>query len=266
MIVDSSICDPHIGCMVTSRHILISSTNRWLGSVYHMVLMWLIHVRIAMFLSSLIILMCLAYSAIAITCVLLPLHHVFRVSNGASRATWEALRRVLVLSLWVVLVMMVWTAAATSGHWLIYPIISCFRWGHMTSLHMLWCRPGPIRSSGYYTSIHIMSTMHLLLAPWSAVMSWTWVSHGRGSGFSVTPGRLSVTWSMDRLVLMMSVWLLLRKFTCFGVTVIIKPHRIVVLMLVARLIALIFAILSIGLIILIFRDQIVVTWRIASTI
>lgn len=179
-------------------------------------LVWLINVWAicTVFLSYLIALM--TSIGTTVTRVLLSLHHTFWICK-IPIAVGKTLRRVLMLPLWIVLVM----ATASCCHRLVYTItIRCFLRWWVTRLHMFWSGSWSVWASRYYAWIHIMGTVHFLLASWSTMMSWTRMTNSWGSSFIMTSGRLSVSRSMDILIS-----LLCRKLTCFCVTVIVKPQR-----------------------------------------
>jgi len=239
---------------------MLIATNDSLRSVDHMVLVRLVHV----WATSNMLLWCLitgmSCTCCAIARVLLSLHHAFWISEGSTIVIRVALWWVLMLSLWIVLVVMR-ASTTTSCHWLVYSIIWAFCRRCMTSLHVLGSWTWSIWATWYDTRVHSMCTMHFLLTSWSTMVSWAWVPYSWSSGFGVTSWRLSVTWTMNGLILMMTIGLLCWKLACFRVTIIIKSHRRVVWVSLISWI-----ILRLCLVILIFRNQIVVTRRVSSTI
>ena len=261
MIVDATISNASIGSMMASWQILmLIATNDCLRSVNHMVLVRLVHVWAA----STMLLWCLitgmSCTCCAIARVLLSLHHAFWISEGSTIVILVALWWVLVLSLWIVLMVMR-ASTTTSCHWLVDSIIRAFCCWCMTSLHVFGSWTRSIWATWYDTCVHSMCAMHFLLTSRSTMVSRAWVPYSWSSGFGVTSWRLSVTWTMNGLILMMTIRLLCRKLTCFRVTIIVKSHRRVMWVSLISWI-----ILSLCLVILILGNQIIVTRRVTSSI
>lgn len=202
VIVDATICHSCVSSMMTARQILVlvTSYHCW-GSVYHMVLMRWVH----MWATSPVLLWCLviAMSLVwpTVARILLPLHRAFWISERSTIVVWVPLRGVLMLSLRIVL-MVVGTSTAASCHWLVNSIIRALGCRSISSLHVFGSRARSVRPTRNNTRIHVMSTMHFLLTSWTTVMSRARVSNSWSGSLSVTPRRLSVTWTMNCLILM----------------------------------------------------------------
>ena len=234
MVIYSTIGHSHVGSMVTSINVLMLVCYCRRRSVYHMVLGLLNMGR-----SFLAMIVVLGWTRSSIPLVW-SLHHVFGATVGLVSTVGKALGWVLVLSLWMIIMM---TSATSCGHRLIDSTATI---RYMTWMYMLWCWARSIRTTGYSAWIDVVRTMHLLLAPrptimvsWSGMHRWRWC-------FSVTPWRLSMSRAMDRLIVLLS-----RKFTCFGIPIIIESHIGIILVTKSRGVA---VSLSVDALIIIFWD------------
>ena len=243
MIVDSTIGHSHVRCVMVSIDVLV--LHRWGRCVYHMVLGLL---DVCASLLTVIVVLRWTWSAIS---MVRSLHHIFSATMILISIIGETLWWVLVLSLWMILMM---TSSAPCCHRLIYSTTAL---RDMTWMNMLWCGSWSIRTTRYSTWIYVVRAMHFLLASWSTMVSWPRMSNSWWCCFCVATRGLSVSRTIYCLILLS--W----KLTCFRISIIIESYVWFILMAKSRRVTVRF---SIHLIILIFRHQIIVAWRIASTI
>lgn len=253
MVIHSCICNSHVwSSHVMTSLLLLLFSHRRRRSVYHVVLRMMrgniAHI-LAMLLSSMV-----AVLLVSITSLIVPkpLHHIFDWSSVSSMVFRNALGR-LIVSLRVILM----ASAAACCHWLVYFVVWIY---NLTAVDMLGCRPWSV--AAHVVSIaraNVMGAIHFLLAAGATVMCWVRVTNSWSSGLSVTSRRLGVSGTVNRLVVVCIrlSW----KFARFWISVIVKPKRQVLMVMIVGV-----ATVRLILIGLILGHQIIIRWWVTSSI